>query len=150
MAKVGNTELMRKVRNSWSYLWFQVADLEYNYGHDQQFLRINHLTKTWSSPFLYPPQARVPPIITVPDNDDTVLFPSCANVSNVPIDVPVHLMILGSPQVGKSALALRYLTKNQCDIDRSSGKFNVLCFWNNFNPISCPFKAFCYFVRNSK
>ena len=40
-------------------------------------------------------------------------------------------MILGSPQVGKSALALRYLTKNQCDNEKPMSKYihiiTVLC-----------------------
>ena len=75
---------------------------------------------------------RVPPLpstssVSQPDEyEDTeseVLYPSVSNVPNVPLDVPVRLMILGSPQVGKSALALRYLTKNQCDNEISTSKF---------------------------
>ena len=60
------------------------------------------------------------------DTESVVLYPSVSNVPNVPLDVPVRLMILGSPQVGKSALALRYLTKNQCDNEISTSKYVVL------------------------
>jgi hypothetical protein len=93
------------------------------------------LTKTWSSPFLYDPQAipRVPPILSQQDSLSSVdsdycektkiLYPTQTHFPDVQLDVPVKLIILGSKQVGKSALALRYLTKNQCDTSKISGKF---------------------------
>jgi hypothetical protein len=97
-------------------------------GTDLQIQKINQLTKTWSSPFLYPPpqqqQSRVPPIPSLtslefsPSDEETttsVLFPTLATFPHVSLDVPVKLVLLGSKQVGKSALALRYLTKNQFD-----------------------------------
>ena len=55
-----------------------------------------------------------------------ILYPTEAHFPDVQLDVPVKLVILGSKQVGKSALALRYLTKNQCDTSKNSGKFT---FW---------------------
>ena len=55
--------------------------------------------------------------------ESVVLYPVVSNVPNVPLDVPVRLMVLGSPQVGKSALTLRYLTKHQCDNEISTSKF---------------------------
>ena len=55
--------------------------------------------------------------------ESVVLYPAVSNVPNVPLDVPVRLMVLGSPQVGKSALTLRYLTKHQCDNEISTSKF---------------------------
>ena len=36
----------------------------------------------------------------------------------------LDINLSGSPQVGKSALALRYLTKNQCDNEKSVSKYN--------------------------
>ena len=55
-----------------------------------------------------------------------ILYPTQTHFPDVQLDVPVKLVILGSKQVGKSALALRYLTKNQCDTSKNSGKFT---FW---------------------
>ena len=52
-----------------------------------------------------------------------ILYPTEAHFPDVQLDVPVKLIILGSKQVGKSALALRYLTKNQCDTSKNSGEF---------------------------
>jgi len=48
-----------------------------------------------------------------------VLYPTEANFpSNVKLDSPVKLIIMGSKQVGKSALALRYITKNQAEFSK--------------------------------
>ena len=55
-----------------------------------------------------------------------ILYPTQTHFPEVQLDVPVKLVILGSKQVGKSALALRYLTKNQCDTSKNSGKFTFL------------------------
>ena len=97
----------------------------------------NQLTKTWSSPFLYNPQApRVPPIPSqdsisgddVESEKTRILYPTEAHFPDVQLDVPVKLIILGSKQVGKSALALRYLTKNQCDTSKNPGKFHSFPF----------------------
>ena len=93
------------------------------------------ISKTWSSPFLYNPQApRVPPLHHLeveesspsPSVSHHILYPSEAHFSSVQLDVPVKLVILGSKQVGKSALALRYLTKNQCDNLSNTGKYAFL------------------------
>ena len=96
------------------------------------------ISKTWSSPFLYNPQApRVPPLHHLEIQESTtkesspvssrILYPSEAHFSSVQLDVPIKLVILGSKQVGKSALALRYLTKNQCDNLATKGKMRL--FW---------------------
>lgn len=93
--------------------------VQHHHLHHPEWRKLNQLTKTWSSPYLYNPQVRVPPIHNH-DNEPAadvgaakVLYPTEAHFPHVPLDVPVKLVILGSPQVGKSALALRYLTKNQ-------------------------------------
>ena len=62
-----------------------------------------------------PPLHLSEPPTTKENTPTRILYPTEAQYSQVPLDVPVKLVILGSKQVGKSALALRYLTKNQCD-----------------------------------
>ncbi len=108
--------------------------------------RINQLRESKSSPFIYgltsptstaspassltsnAASIRVPPISFhhhVQDEETTsVLFPTLATFPQVPLDEPVKLLILGGKQVGKSALALRYLTKNQTCDSTYSGKPN--------------------------
>lgn len=112
--------------NLWGNI-FQVVSSEFilvqhHHLHHPEWRNLSQkhgLTKTWSSPYLYNPQVRVPPIHhhhTGTESDEPVakvLYPTEAHFPHVPLDVPVKLVILGSPQVGKSALALRYLTKNQ-------------------------------------
>ena len=91
-----------------------------------------HCKSTGSYPVWYDPQVqnvpRVPPILNASDTESKVLYPTESYIQSVSLDVPVKFVILGSRQVGKSALALRYLTKHECDPD-SRRKGKMLSYW---------------------
>ena len=103
---------------------------------------------------MYNPQApRVPPILSqnsISDDAETehktrILYPTEAHFPDVQLDVPVKLIILGSKQVGKSALALRYLTKNQCDLSKNPGKFHLSTYFRFLDFKLCSTRDFLLF-----
>ena len=114
-------------------------------------IQLKKLSKTWSSPFLYNDQ-RVPPIHPNTDSyESKILYPEEAHFPpDVKLDVPVKLIILGSKQVGKSALALRYLTKNQCDLTKTTAQEGKLKNFQLFDPslsiLSGYFVSFRFFM----
>ena len=60
--------------------------------------------------------------------ENDVLYPTLATLPHLDLDCPVRLAVMGAREVGKSALAVRYLSGQQSTLDPKPGKENMQVF----------------------
>ncbi len=57
--------------------------------------------------------------------ENDVLYPTLATLPHLDLDCPVRLAVMGAREVGKSALAVRYLSGQQSTLDTKPGNKNT-------------------------